>query len=159
MTTAPSLDELRDIHLPPPPYLTTLVPEGWEAALVVAALALVAAACWGLRRFMRRRCLRRALRELAGLAAEHRRDGDATRLAAGLSRLLRRYAVDRFPQAEVACLTGSDWLRFLDAHGGQGAFVDGAGAALAWRPYRAAGEVDAAALIAVVRCWLQANPT
>lgn len=158
MTTAPSLDELRDIHLPPPPYLTTLVPEGWEAALVVAALALVAAACWGLRRFLQRRRLRCALRELAGLAAEHRRDGDATRLAAGLSRLLRRYAVVRFPQAEVAGLTGGDWLRFLDAHGGQGDFVEGAGAALASRPYRAAGEIDAAALIAVVRRWLKVNP-
>lgn len=158
MTTVPSLDELRDIHLPPPPYLTTLVPEGWEAVLVVAALALVVAALWGLLRFLQRRRLRCALRELAGLAAEHRRDGDATRLAAGLSRLLRCYAVARFPQTEVCGLTGNDWLRFLDAHGGQGAFAEGAGAALAWRPYRAAGEVDAAALIAVVRRWLQANP-
>lgn len=158
MTTAPSLDDLRDIHLPPPPYLTTLVPEGWEAALVVAALALFVATLWGLLRFLRRRRLRCALRELAGLAADHRRDGNATRLAAGLSRLLRRYAVARFPQTEVAGLTGSDWLRFLDAHGGQGAFVDGAGAALASRPYRTAGEVDAAALIAVVRRWLKANP-
>lgn len=153
--TAPSLDALRDIHLPPPPLLATVLPQWW---LAVAALALLAAACWYLRRFTRRRCLRAALRELRCLAAAHARDGDATRLASGLSGVLRRYAMTRFPQTGIAGLTGPQWLRFLDAHGGGGAFCGGPGAVIDTRPYQPSGAFDGEALIALVRRWLRANP-
>ena len=153
--TSPSLAELRDIHLPPPPFPASLSADEWMAA---GALVLAAAAAWSAWRFLRRRRLRAALRELSGLAATHARDGDVQRLAGGLSRLLRSYALSRFPQAGIAGLTDAAWLAFLDAHGGNGAFSSGAGATLAWLPYSSRGEVDAAALIAVVRRWLEANP-
>ena len=64
--TAPSLNELRDIHLPPVPVLVTALPPWW---LAVAALTLITAAVWYLRRWVRLRPLRSALHELAGLAA------------------------------------------------------------------------------------------
>lgn len=150
----PALADLRDIHLPPPPFPASLANE-W--ALAAAALLLLAAAGW-IWRHRRRRRLRAALRELARLAAAHARDGEMPRLAAGLSRLLRDYAVMRFPQARVAGLTDAGWLEFLDANGGAGAFSNGAGAALAWLPYSREGEADAAALVAAVRRWLEANP-
>lgn len=158
--TAPSLADLRDIHLPPPPFAATLLPEGWSAvALAAVVLVLFAVLIWAAHRFVRRRRLRRALRELARLAAAHRRDGDETRLARGVSRLVREYAMACFPHAGVAALTGDDWLRFLDSHGGAGSFLAGAGAALASRPYRDSGALDAAALLAAVRRWLEANPS
>lgn len=156
---AASLDQLRDIHLPPAPALPALLPEAWAMwAAVAAALTILAAALWGLRRFVRRRHQRCALRELSSLRAQHAHDGDTTQLARGLSQLVRRHAMRRFPAADVAGLTDVGWLHFLDAHGGDGAFVSGAGAALAWRPYRCDGAVDEAALIDLVRHWLRANP-
>lgn len=156
---APSLADLRDIHLPPTPWPASALPEG-EVLLALLAASLLAFAAlvgWLLQHVARRR-QRAALRELARLAAGHRRDGDATRLACGLSRLLRHHAAARFPAAGTAGLVGNAWLSFLDAHGGDGAFAAGVGAALASRPYRADGELDAAALIALVRRWLEANP-
>ena len=116
------------------------------------------AVVWWLRRFRQRRALRAALRELRALARAHARDGDTTDLARGLSRLLRRHATACFAQAGVEGLTGGDWLRFLDTHGGEGAFCHGVGTVLESRPYRDAGAVDAVALIALVRRWLRANP-
>lgn len=147
-----ALDTLRDIHLPPQPLW-------WQAAELWLALALVAAAfAWAARRAARRRRLRAALRELDALSAACRRDGDAVRFARGVSGLLRGYAALRFPHAGVEGLAGCAWLDFLDAHGGNGAFSLGAGAALESLPYQAGGTVDADALAAAVRAWLCGNP-
>lgn len=154
--TAPSLDALRDIHLPPLPMLETV--NGWLAtAALILFVAALAAAIWSAQRFFRRRTLRVALRDLARLSSAHARGADTTRLARGLSQLLRRYAMTRFPQAGIEGLTGSAWLRFLDAQGGGGAFCHGVGAVLETRPYQADGALDAPALIALVRRWLKAN--
>ena len=153
--TAASLESLRDIHLPPVPVLATLLPPWW---LLAALLAVLAATVWWLRRWLRRRPLRAALRELAVLASAHVRDADSTRLASGLSGLLRHYALARFTQDRVAGLTGVAWLDFLDAHGGAGSFRQGVGAVLAARPYQPGGAFDEAAVLALVRRWLQANP-
>ena len=153
--TAPSLDALRDIHLPPAPVLASLLPPWWWGA---PALALLVCALWWARRWRRRRPLRSALRELARLASAHAREADTTRLARGLSRLLRHYAVARFAHTGVAGLSGAAWLDFLDAHGGNGAFRHGVGAAMDTRPYQSGGAFDEAALLALVRRWLQANP-
>ena len=154
MTTA-SLESLRDIHLPPLPLLAAVLPPWW---LTATALALLAATLWWLRRWLRRRPLRAALREQALLASAFARDADSTRLASGLSGLLRHYAVARFTQPGVAGLTGTAWLDFLDAHGGVDSFRQGIGAVLAARPYQSDGAFNEAALLALVRRWLQANP-
>lgn len=151
-----TLDALRDIHLPPSPALW-LALEWWQWWLAAGTLALVVV-LWAAWRFKRMRALRTALRELSRLAATHALDRDAILLARGLSQLLRRYATARFPQAGIAGLTGSAWLRFLDAHGGNGAFCRGVGATLDTHPYRQHGELDTAALVALVRNWLKANP-
>lgn len=155
--TSPSIDELRDIHLPAPPLVALTEWEGWWLLTVALLILAVILGCW-VRRHAGRRRLRAAQRELARLAASHARDGDATQFTRGLSQLLRRYAQTCFPAAGVEGLSGADWLSFLDAHGGAGEFATGAGAVLEWRPYRGQGEIDAAPLIALVRRWLQANP-
>lgn len=149
--TPASLDALRDIHAPAPPTLALLA---WSVALATLVVLMLPTLLW----YARRRRLRAALRALAALAASHARDGDGTRLAGGLSRLLRRYAMVRFPDAGLAALTGPAWLQFLDAHGGQGGFCGPAGVALECRPYQREGEFDALALLALVRRWLKANP-
>lgn len=153
MTTL-SLDSLRDIHLPPEPILAVLLSPRSIAAIAVVLLAIV---LWAIRRRLRQQFQREAMRDLARLGSGHARDGDGTQLARGLSQLLRRYAAQCFGQEGIAGLTGRDWLEFLDAHGGAGGFCNGVGAALETRPYQLAGDFDAAALIALVRHWLQEN--
>lgn len=150
--TPNALDALRDIHLPPPPAWWAM-PEAW-----VALACLTVAACWLMYRHVRYRLLRRSLRALSSLEAAHARDGNAVRLASGLSQLLRSHAAACFPQARIDGLAGRDWLDFLDAHGGGNAFTQGAGAVLESLPYRPSGTADTSALLALVRRWLQENP-
>lgn len=149
-----SLDLLRDIHLPPEPMLVVLL-SPWSVAIVLTTL-LVAVVLL-VRRWLRQKPLRHAMRALKRLSSTHWRDGDDTALARGLSQLLRRYAAQRFGQAGVAGLNGRDWLEFLDAHGGSGGFCNCVGAILETRPYQTAGDFDTAALIALVGQWLQEN--
>lgn len=147
-----ALDALRDIHLPASPAWWFL-PYAW-----LAALCVVAAAFWIVRRQLRYPLLRRSLRELSSLEAAHACDGDAVRLARRLSQLLRRHAAACFPEAGIEGMTGSDWLAFLDARGGGTVFTIGAGAVLASLPYRASGTADTRALVDAVRHWLRENP-
>jgi hypothetical protein len=147
------LAALRDVHPPPAPAWWAVPPWAFAAALLVLLALLLAA-----RRYRQRRGLRAALHELAALEASHARDRDATLLVRGVSRLLRRYAIARFPEDHMAGLTGGAWLRFLDEHGGNGDFCGGAGAVLESQPYQRHAMVDAAPLLALARRWLQANP-
>lgn len=155
--TSPSLDDLRDIHLPPPPPLANL-PEWLVWGLAAGTLMLFLVALHWAWRALRHKRLRRARHELSRLAASHARDQDAPALARGVSQLLRRYAQTRFPERNIGGLAGRDWLDFLDQQGGGGAFSNGVGEVLESLPYRPHGEIDSAALIALVRRWLEANP-
>lgn len=153
MNAAPTIDALRDIHMPPPPGLWPPAPGWWFVATVVALIA----AAWWIRRHRRRAPLRAALRELEALSRRFAGPKDAVALASGISRLLRRYAVWRFPDCAAAGLTDADWLAFLDARGGKGAFSAGPGAVLVSLPYRATGNADVTALVALARRWLEGN--
>ena len=147
---------LRDIHLPDPVSAWPPAPGWWAtAALVLAALAAVL--LW--RRGRGQRRLRRAaLQELESLHARFTRDGDASRLCADLSALLRRSALLAVPRREVAGLTGERWLAWLDQGRPERPFQDGPGRALAEAPYRPDTGVDALALLALCRHWLQNMP-
>lgn len=151
--TAASLATLRDIHLPFAPAAWPPAPGWW----LLAGAVVMACAGWLAWRALRRRPLRAALRELARLAADAAGTGAAVRTAGGISRLLRRYACWRYPEAGAHALTGTAWLQFLDAHGGDGQFEHGAGAVLASLPYQPAVAADVTALLALARSWLRRN--
>ncbi len=148
---------LRDIHLPGETLASTAAPAltGLVALGVLAAcLALVLLA---LRR-RRGRLVRAALArvERQWVAAP----GDPAWLLA-LSELLRRAALARYPRAEVAGLTGEQWLAFLARQGGDPAFTGAAGRWLVEGPYRVQVTVppaEATALLAAARRWLEARP-
>lgn len=146
---APTLESLRDIHLPSEPMLWPPAPGWW----LVALFLLLLTGLWLLRRHLRRRPLRAALLELELLA----KISEPVPFASGVSRLLRRYACWRYPDAGVAALTGAAWLQFLDQHGGAGQFQHGAGAVLDALPYRPDGTADQQALAMLVRDWLRRN--
>lgn len=157
MITA-SIDQLRDVHLPPAPAVWPPAPGWW--ILLAATLAV---ALWFARHRRRARPLRAALRELDAIARTHARTHDAVELARGIGAVLRRYAQWRFPDAHPVGLGSTAWLEFLDAHGEQGEFVAGTGAVLATLPYRPAKAVtaltddEARALLSLARRWLRAN--
>jgi hypothetical protein len=150
----PSLD-LRGIHAPPPPELWPPAPGWWLVAVVLGA-ALVALGLRGYRRYRLRRQRQQVLAALDGLARSYRA-GDAQGFVTDVSTLLRRVALARFPRKQVASLLGTDWLGFLDATGGGGAFTAGPGQVLATGPYAVQVEVDAEALIALARAWITKN--
>jgi hypothetical protein len=115
--------------IPPPPV--SLAPQtiGWA----VAAALLVVLLAWCLWLWVRRRRAnayrRAALAELASAGDD----------PAAIARILRRTALAVWPRESVANLYGAEWLRFLDATGGnkgEGGFVSGPGAVLASAPYR-----------------------
>jgi hypothetical protein len=151
-----ALSGLRGYHLPEPVSWWPPAPGWWLLALLalLTALALLAVA-W--RRYRHRAALRAALAELDSLGRDHG-DADPAALARQLSRLLRRFALTRYPRHEVAGLSGDDWLRFLDAHGGGKAFTEGAGRLLKEAPYRPAGDSSAfRELAALARSWVLHN--
>lgn len=155
------LAQLRDWHLPDPVQWWPPAPGWWiSAAALLAVLLWVAGVRW--RRHRRRgAAARSALRELDALRAAVRADGDIRAFVAALSRLLRRFALARFPREQVAGLTGDDWLNFLDATGGGKGFRHGQGRALADLAYGAtrAGESspDPDALAELAETWIRAN--
>jgi hypothetical protein len=153
---ADPLAGLRDWHLPEPVSWWPPAPGWWMLGLVVL-VALAAVMGWLLARYRAETPARVARRELQDLLQAFRTDGDAAALARGLSRLLRRFALARFPRRQVAGLTGSDWLTFLDEHGGDGRFSEGLGRVLAEAPYRPVQEISASALTALVEDWIRRN--
>ena len=155
--TAQQTLQLRDIHLPGAPGWWPPAPGWWiVAALLLTLLAWLA--LFTTRRLRLRRRRQRILATLAGLEAELTNQPSPQALAR-LSMLLRRLALSRFAQRDVAALTGSDWLQFLDQSGGNGRFAHGPGRVLASGPYQSslAHELDAKGLTALVREWIMLN--
>ena len=158
---ADPLAQLRDWHLPDPIQWWPPAPGWWiSAAVLLAVLLWLAGVRW--RRHRRRgAAARSALRELAALRETARADGDTRAFVAALSRLLRRFALARFPREQVAGLTGDAWLAFLDATGGGDGFRHGPGRALADLAYQATRDGDLPpnpdALADLAETWIRAN--
>ncbi len=151
-----ALANLRGYRLPEPVSWWPPAP-GWWLLAAALVLALGAAAWVLLRRRRRRAALRAALKELDALAA-HRAALDSAAYARSLSRLLRRYALMRFPRRAVAGLAGDAWLRFLDDRGGGEVFTRGAGRRLGEESFRpGGGEPAPPELDRLVRDWILRN--
>ncbi len=142
------LNNLRDIHAPPP--LSWWPPAfGWW--LLLGVLLVVLIGWWWLRRA--RLWRRDALRELQKLELEFRATGDVVSCVAQLSVLLRRVALS--VRAPTAALTGTAWLKHLDELGRTQQFSTGIGQVLSSAPYARAENVDVPQLIELVRRWLK----
>lgn len=146
--------DLRDILSAPPPQFWPPAPGWWLLAALLFGVLVYSGrrlhAAWRSRR--RRRLI---LGELDAASTER-----PAQAATRVSILLRRVALMCFARAEVAPLTGRDWLAFLDRTGGNGAFVNGAGRVLATAPYAAPDEADGGdndALISLARQWITQN--
>jgi hypothetical protein len=154
--TATATLELRDIHAAAAPALWPPAPGWWLLAVLLIAL-LAFGSFWLLRRYRAYRLKCQIMDELDTLSNSNINSNKEDFLV-NLSILLRRIALRRYSREQVASLTGSDWLRFLDATGGDGDFEHGIGQVLEAGPYRPHNrELPAEALLALARRWIQQN--
>ncbi|MBT8100779.1 MAG: DUF4381 domain-containing protein [Gammaproteobacteria bacterium] len=145
---------LRDLHLPEPVGWWPLAP-GWWVLIAIAVVALG----WLLARYLKYRARaaarRHALHALDNCVRAYTKHGDAIRLSAELSELLRRTMLAYAPRADVAGLTGEDWLAWLDTGLDRSHFVNGDGRPLIEWPYQRPNlkvpRSDVAALVDAVR--------
>ena len=154
------LTQLRDIHLPQPVSWWPPAPGWWMvlAAVIVLILLLIV-----VRRSVRlRRWRREARAAIVQLKQQHKQHPETGReVVAQLSVLMRRVATTRFPAAEVASLTGDQWLLFLDSQSKRDhAFQQGAGRLLADAPYRSkhVNIPEVEALLKLCEQWIAALP-
>ncbi len=150
------LSELRDIHLPPAPPLWPPAP-GWWLISAVAIALLVLGVRFARMAWQRGRPRRAAVRAIEKLRGRHDSGEAADVLTAELAILLRRAAMNRHPRAQVAGLTGHDWLKFLDGDDDGHCFTDGVGAGLATAPYARGSTVDLGALLTLCETWVRRN--
>ena len=162
MTTDPaSLENLFDIVIPSPVPWWPPAP-GWSVVIgVVVVVALWSA--WRMWRRWRAAAYRRAVlaewRRLKTQAADPARREAALR---HLPALVKRTALAAFPREEVASLSGTEWLRFLDRTGHTNAFTHGRSQLLPQLAYdpRAVAQLDSATveeLLNVIHRWIHGH--
>lgn len=159
------LAQLRDWHAPEPVSWWPPAPGWWILGLLLLGLLLLGGMRW-LRRWRgdarkRSAAVRAALIELASLRTLLQSGGEPRAFAAGVSALLRRLALTRYPPERVAGLSGSAWMTFLDQTGGGGEFTHGPARALACQPFQTPGECTSsealATLDALAERWIRAQ--
>ncbi len=144
---------LKDIHLPPDPSWWPPAPGWWLLAfLLLVLIALIVR--FSVPRWQQRQRIIRAMAEFEIIVASFDGQQNHLKLAAELSKYLRRVTLLRSPHA--VALSGDAWLDHLDAAAGTQEFRTGIGRVLLDAPYRPAQPFDAPALIALTRRWSRA---
>ena len=145
---------LRGLHLPDAIGWWPLAP-GWWLLIALSMLGIGLLMRNILRRRSRGAARRHALRQLDQYTRAFADHGNAVKLGVEISELLRRAMLAYSPRADVAGLTGEDWLAWLDRDLAQPHFLDGAGRTLLDLPYRNPASVeqpaDLHAMLAAVR--------
>ena len=154
MTADELLLQLRDIAPPPEPPWYLLAPAEWFGLLL--GLALLAAFWQRRRRRRERRRVVAAGAELDEIRRRHATHGDAGVLARDLGDWLKRVALEAYPRAEVAALSGDRWLAFLDRAVGEPSFSRGAGRVFGTQQYRPVLDFDAGQTLALCERYLAA---
>ena len=149
---------LKDIHLPEaigwwPPAI------GWWLLAVLIPLSITLM-YWFYKRLTRKTAIKTAKQSLAAIKDNTALDNNQK--LRELSMLIRRVAITVNPRAEVASLTGRQWLAFLDSTVSGAPFSEGCGQLLVDAPYRntSPSEREISQLISLCEDWLkaQANP-
>ena len=122
---------LRDIHLPTPIGWWPPAPGWWIAAGLIIFTALCVLLL--LKKLRRHKVRKTAAKQLALL---RQTEMPVKEKISSLSTLLRRVAITAYPRDNVASLTGSAWLKFLDASLSSDNFSKGKGLLLIDAPYR-----------------------
>ncbi|MCF6236844.1 MAG: DUF4381 domain-containing protein [Gammaproteobacteria bacterium] len=149
------LENLRDIHSPPPVSFWPPAPGWWILALLII-LGIVGG--WLFYLWQKKRALQKtALIELNQLQQSLSDGQDLSIFSAQISTLLRRIALAQFNRDEVAGLTGNAWLTFLDRTGKTDNFTQGVGKIIITAPYQVTTDIDGQELITIVKNWIHLN--
>jgi hypothetical protein len=140
MSDPADLSNLRDIVVPPEVALWPPAPGWW--ILLAGGIAMAAIFAGMIVAWYRRNAYRRA-----ALVALDTADAD------DISTILKRAALAAWPRAEVASLTGADWLAFLDRTVRSDVFTRGAGRDLETLAFGGAG--DKQAVLTAARRWIR----
>lgn len=149
----PTISELQELPLPP---VTPYVPQtiGW----VILAVLLLLLILWILWRSHKRRLANRyrveALIELKKIEQALVAQPAA---ATGLPVLIKRVALTCAPRADIAALSGDDWLQWLDASLPNAGFLEAPGRLLPALAYDtpSADSPQLQALLALTRRWIK----
>ena len=153
--------QLNDIHLPSDPSIWPLA-LGWWIALALVIVMLV----WlffAVKKYIAIRKHKRLLFNELTLLENKLKQNPSVSSIAETNVLLRRIALAYLPDSNVASLTGSEWLAFLDSTGNTNRFTQGAGRILIEAPYRSGGldnyndAYNDAEFIPLIRAWVARN--
>lgn len=149
-----SLSDLKDIQLPADISVWPPAP-GWTLLLLV--LLTAGLGLWLLThpKYTRYKQRRTALKKLRDIQATL--DTDPQVAAQALSVLVRQCALIAYPRQDVASLTGTAWLTFLDETGKTSEFTQGLGAVMAETPYRADVHLVNPTLVTLIKQWIKRN--
>lgn len=110
--SVPQTLELRDIHLPDTISWWPIAPGWW---IVLASLLAFFIIVFVIKKIYVSKQLKRDINaELSLIKQQFQTTQNKSQLAKSLSALLRRTGISYYPKANIAGLTGNDWLIYLD---------------------------------------------
>ncbi len=149
-TSIELIKQLHDIHSPPaislwPPAI------GWW----IIAILIILATTWYYNKyyFINHGVRRAALKKFKQLQRDHSKNKN--QLIIELSILLKRVALAKFPQRQVAKLNSNTWLQFLDKTGNTKEFTQGSGQALSVAPYQKSPQIEIDRLMVLIEKWIR----
>lgn len=148
-----ALAQLKDIHLPDPVGWWPLA-IGWWLLIGLGACVLAALLWWLWQYYCAGAAKRQALRLLAEYEAEAKLTRNTAPLCAQISELLRRVAIAYYPRTQVAALSGSAWIDFLNHHS-KGINFHVVQDLLIEKPYQAVAQDAMTPLISRSRQWIK----
>lgn len=148
------LAALRDIHASATPEFWPPAP-GWWLLAILVAIAIIFFVLEIRRHLQQKKQLREVLSLIDQAADSY--SGQPVKLATTISKVLRRVAIRQYAVKDVASLSGSEWLGFLDRTGGNGGFSTGPGEVIATAPYGQAENIDEQGLLKLARQWVREN--
>jgi hypothetical protein len=151
----PSLQQLRDIHLPRAIHMWPTAP-GWVVLYIAAFALMMYGIYFWYQSNKRRHTIKYTLRQLKQLQTLSQHNPDNINIAAEISTLIRRTALYYFKRDAIAGLTGQEWLKFLNDSGKTTQFTDAAGQLLIDAPYRKQNDSNMAPLFVLTQNWLTA---
>ncbi len=132
--------QLQDIHLPESASIWPLA-IGWWILLFLILFASSWLIIKAIKRAKQRKHRRMILSKFEVLETKLKTNPSNATIAE-INTLLRQLAITYYPRIEIASLTGSDWLQFLDKSGDTHEFSRGAGRILIEAPYQLEKQLD-----------------
>ncbi len=150
-TSTELLSQLYDVHPAPPVPFWPPAPGWW-----IITIVLIGGMWWWYRHYYLSQAFKRiALQNLKQLRQDYQHHKNSSQLAMGLSILVRRVALVKFPHHQVSNLIRFEWLEFLNETGQTQAFTEGVGQVLCTAPYQKFSHIDADTLLSEVEKWIK----